>query len=130
MMTGIPDLDAMSEDELMTFWSVYHRAGPKLAEQLFGRRFKDFTNAASALANYASNRATAMACARRGDEHGKEIYEHAMRLSFDRLPREAFEIAGHPGWLSAHTREALKRAVRGERHATVKDILRGMRSRA
>lgn len=117
---SIPALDALGEDGLMTFWSVYHVAGPKLAEHLFGRRFPGFTNAARALANYASNKATAMACARRGDANGVAVYEHGAKLSFDRLPEEARSVV-----LPAQTREAIANAVRGERYQTERAILKG-----
>lgn len=71
----LPTLDALGEDGLMTFWSVYHRAGPKLASHLFGEKFPKYTTAAMDLAHYASNRATAMQCEKRGDEHGAEVAE-------------------------------------------------------
>ncbi len=121
----IPDLDSLGQDGLMTFWHVYHRAGPRLAQHLFGKKFPNYTRAASSLAGYASNRATAMSCAARGDQSGAEMYNGiADRIARD-LPAEALEIAGRPGMLPAQTREAIKHAVTGERFQTERAILKG-----
>ncbi len=116
----IPELDSLGEDGLMTFWSVYHRAGPNLAQHLFGKRFPGFTRAAGSLAGYASNRATAMSCAGRGDAHGAEVYNSIADGIARRLPAEARDFV-----LPAQTKEAIRNAVRGERYQTERAILKG-----
>lgn len=116
----IAELDALGSDGLMTFWSVYHRAGPRLAEHLFGRRFPNYTKAAGSLAGYASNRATAMTCAARGDRDAAEMYNGIADRIARELPQEAREMPG----MSA-VREALKTAVTGERMKTERAILKG-----
>lgn len=104
----------------MTFWSVYHRAEPRLAEHLFGTRFPRFTNAAQKLANYASNRATAMMCAGRGDQSGADMYNSIADRIARELPPEARGIT-----LPEQTREAIRNAVPGERMRTERAILKG-----
>lgn len=116
----IPALDALGEDGLMTFWSVYQRSGPRLAQHLFGRKFPGFTNVAGSLGGYASNRATAMHCEREGDAHGAEIYNGIADGIARRLSAEAREIT-----LPEQTLEAIRNAVRGERFQTERAILKG-----
>jgi hypothetical protein len=116
----IPQLDALGEDGLMTFWAVYHRAGPKLAEHLFGTRFPGFTTAAGSLAGYASNKAAAIACARRGDQHGADVYNGIAAGIARRLPAQAHNVE-----LPAQTVSAIRNAVRGEAGKTARAILKG-----
>lgn len=116
----IPELDSLGEDGLMTFWSVYQRSGPNLAQHLFGERFPGFTNAASSLAGYASNRATAMMCAARGDASGAEAYNSIAAGIVRRLPAQARAVK-----LTEQTREAIRNAVTGERFKTERAILKG-----
>lgn len=123
--TSIPALDSLGEDGLMTFWYVYQRSGPKLARHLFGEKFAGYTNAASSLAGYASNRATAMACARRGDKQAAELYDSIADGIAKRLPAQARHVS-----LPPQTIEAIRDHKRGERYPTVKAILRELRRRA
>lgn len=82
----IPNFDAMAPDELMAFWSRYHRATRKDAAELVGDRRKGYTNIAATAANYACNKAVAMQCRLRGDIQAASIYEHAAELCYERLP--------------------------------------------
>jgi len=87
-MNTVPNLDAMSEAELMDFWNHYHRASRKDAEELIGDRRRGFMRIAATLANYACNKATAMTCRLRGDITAAQIYEHSCQLCYDRLPED------------------------------------------
>ena len=82
----VPNFDGMSRDDLMAFWARYHRPSRKDAELLIGDRRKGFTTVASALANYACNKAVAMGCREKGDIQAALIYEQHCELSYDRLP--------------------------------------------
>ena len=87
-MNQVPDFKKMSQEELMAFWARYSRPSRKDAEALVGDRRPGFTNAASALANYACNMAVAMSCKDKGDATATACYEHAMRLSYERIPAD------------------------------------------
>ena len=76
----------MTEDELMAFWSRYHRASRKDAAELCGGKFPGYIGAAASVANYACNLAVAKACRRRGDKAAAKIYDHAARISADSVP--------------------------------------------
>lgn len=73
MNNAAPNLDAMTSDDLMTFWAKHQR----------GRRYLDLfceggrgTKIATAdLANYASNKSIAMQCRVRGDIPSALMYE-------------------------------------------------------
>jgi hypothetical protein len=116
----VPALDALGEEGLMFFWSVYHRAGPRLAQHLFGEKFPKFTNAASSLASYASNKATALACAKRGDDQGADMYNGIADRIAQKLPARARDIV-----LPEQTLEAIRNAITGERMQTERAILKG-----
>ncbi len=88
MTNNVPNLDAMAEDDLMSFWSRYARPSRKDAESLIGDRRRGFTTLAGRLAGYASNKATAMACRRRGDIQAALIYEHICDSIYERLPAD------------------------------------------
>jgi hypothetical protein len=88
MSNNIPNLDAMSADDLMAFWARYNRSSRTDAAELIGDRRKGFTNIAAALANYACNKAVAMQCRERGDIQAAEIYEYNTDLSYNRLPED------------------------------------------
>ncbi len=81
----IPNLDGMTEKELMAFWSRYHRATRADAAELVGKR-PGYTNLAAVVANYACNKSVAMACRVRGDIQAASIYEHAADLCYNQLP--------------------------------------------
>lgn len=84
---GVPNLDGMSADDLMAFWSLYNRPSRKDAERLVGRR-KGFTTIVGSLAGYASNKATAMHCRERGDIQGATVYETIADSIYARLPAD------------------------------------------
>lgn len=81
----IPDFKKMTREELMAFWSRYHRPSRKDAEALVGDRRKGFTNQAAGLANYACNLAVAMGCRERGETESAEVYDAHVKLCLDRL---------------------------------------------
>lgn len=84
----VPNLDGMSERDLMAFWSRYHRPSRKDAADMVGDRRKGYTDICATLANYACNKAVAMACRRRGDVVAAGVYEHSAQLCYDRLPAD------------------------------------------
>ncbi len=82
----VPNLDAMSEDELMAFWMRYqNRQRRKDAFALVGGG-PNYTNWAARLGGYAANKATAMSCRKRGDIQAALIYEKICDLIYDKLP--------------------------------------------
>jgi hypothetical protein len=89
MENNVPNLDAMPHDELMTFWATYQRSGRKRAIELFGQKREGYTRVASDLANYASNKATAMGCRVRGDIQTALMYEGICDRIYKSLPEWA-----------------------------------------
>lgn len=83
----VPNLDAQTPDELLAFWSKHQR----------GRQYKTLAPnggrgtklATEALANYASNKATAMQCRVRGDIPGALMYESICERIYKQLPEWA-----------------------------------------
>lgn len=76
----------MTEDELMTFWSRYHRPTRKDAAALVGDTRKGYLGVAETLANIACNVAVTMGCMRRDDANGVACYSHHVILGMGRLP--------------------------------------------
>lgn len=72
MAHNVPNLDAMTHDELMTFWMAHQRGRGRKALGLSG---KGSMNTTGNLACYASNKATAMSCRLRGDITAAQVYE-------------------------------------------------------
>lgn len=64
--TDMQNLDVMSADDLLAFWNRYQHASKASRLTLFGRTGKGTVSACRAVANYASNKATAMQCRERG----------------------------------------------------------------
>lgn len=83
---SVPNLDGMSEDELMAFWKRYNRPTRADAEELIGDRRKLFTVITSHLASYAVNKATSMGCRKRGDLAAATLYEGIAERIYERLP--------------------------------------------
>jgi len=81
------NLDCMLADELMTFW-LKHQRGRKYRE-LFPLGGPGTKRAAGDLANYASNKATAMQCRLRGDIQAAFIYETICDRIYTGLPASA-----------------------------------------
>lgn len=84
----VPNLDAMSKDELMNFWSKYHRPSRKSAAMLIGDTRPHYTTITADLAHYASNKAAALSCQAKRDALGTGVYEHICRQIYDRLPAD------------------------------------------
>ena len=84
----VPNLDGMSDKDLMAFWSKYHRPTRKDAAALIGDTRKGYTSLAASLAAYAVNKATAMTCRAKGEIQGAEVYEKICELIFERLPAD------------------------------------------
>ncbi len=85
-MNTIPNFDAMNRDELMAFWSRYHRPTRKDAEALIGDRRKGFTVLCGTLAAYACDKAVAIGCRLRGDIDTALGYEKHADMRYDGLP--------------------------------------------
>ena len=82
-MNNVPNLDAMTRDELMTFWMQHQRGRGYKALLGSGRgRMK----ATAFLACYASNVATALACRLRGDISTACMYERIADNIYAKLP--------------------------------------------
>lgn len=87
-MNTIPNFDAMDPEDLMKFWSKYHRPTRKDAEEIVGDCRPGFTKLASTLACYACNKAVAMEQRAKGNIQSAEIYERHCELVYDRLPED------------------------------------------
>jgi hypothetical protein len=83
----MPNLDAMTREELMAFW-VKHQNGRKYLD-LFPDGGKGTKRATADLANYASNTATAMRCRAAGAIEGALIYERIADRIYSGLPEFA-----------------------------------------
>ncbi len=81
---GAPNLDGMWSDDLMQFW-LKHQAGRRYRE-LFPQGGRNTKRAAADLANYASNKATAMGCRGRGDINNALQYENICDRIYSNLP--------------------------------------------
>lgn len=79
----IPNLDAMSRDDLMTFWSLHQRGRNR---RMLGISGRDSMNIAGTLANYASNKAAAMICRLDGRIADALVYEHICDGLYGMLP--------------------------------------------
>ena len=68
------DLDKMSREELMGFWSRVNAHPILVARELFPDRPEKYVAATASLGNYAANRAAMLACHEKGDQHGVGVY--------------------------------------------------------
>lgn len=87
---GMPiNLDCMigGADSLMSFWQ-WHQNGRRY-RLLFPEGGKGTKRAAAGLANYASNKATAMRCRARGDIASAQMYENICERIYVGLPESA-----------------------------------------
>jgi hypothetical protein len=82
------NLDSMTRDELLAFAQVYSRPQRVRAQHLVGHR-PGYIRAVKDLANYASNKATAMYCRERGDINGAMMYESICDRIYNKLPQFA-----------------------------------------
>jgi hypothetical protein len=85
MENNVPNLDAMTADDLMAFW-MKHQAG-RAALELFPAGGRGTRSTTAALANYASNKATAMQCRVRGDIQTALMYEGIADRIYAGLPK-------------------------------------------
>jgi hypothetical protein len=81
---AVPNFDAMEPHELMAFWQA-HQNGRRFAE-LFPGRPAGTRRAVADLANYAANKATAIACRMRGDIQTALQYEDICDRIYNDLP--------------------------------------------
>lgn len=89
------NMDSCSDrDALMRFWASVNFSPVVCARAIFRARPDGYVRATRDLANYASNRATALQCRENGQD--AFAYEYAMDLIYDRLPCYASEIARAP----------------------------------
>lgn len=86
-MNNVPNFDAMTTDELNTFW-FEHQQG-RGARRLFPDGGKGTRRATADLANYASNKGAAFACRLRGDIEAARMYEAICDRIYVHLPLEA-----------------------------------------
>lgn len=86
-MPEIPNLDAMSVEDLWAFWSKHQRGRAYLA--LFPEGGKGTRKATGLLAAYACNKAVAMKCRLDGAIDRALVYEKICEDIYDRLGKEA-----------------------------------------
>jgi hypothetical protein len=82
--TNVPNLDAMSPDDLMAFW-LKHQQGRR-SRELFPDGGPQTRTTTNALACYACNKATAMQCRTRGTIGAALLYERIADGIYDGLP--------------------------------------------
>jgi hypothetical protein len=83
------NLDCLDASDLRAFWSRYQRATKANRLALFGRTGKGTVIACRALANYASNKATAIQCRERGHLETARQYENIADHIYNTLPEYA-----------------------------------------
>lgn len=87
-MPNVPNLDCMTQEELMAFWMRYQNRQKRAdALALVGPR-KGYTKVAASLGAYAANKATAMACRVRGDIQAAQCYEQICESIYSGLPED------------------------------------------
>ena len=86
-ISNVPNLDAMEDAALMTFWFEHQRG--RGAKALFPAGGKGTRIATGDLACYASNKATAMSCRLRGDIQAALMYEGIADRIYTDLPEFA-----------------------------------------
>lgn len=87
-MSNVPNLDSMSEKELMAFWMKYQNHQKRTdAKALVGDR-KGYTRLAAQLGAYAINKATAMGCRLKGDISAALVYEQICDNIYKKLPAD------------------------------------------
>lgn len=89
---GVPNLDAMTQDELWQFWQDGGMSGGPshtFARQIFPDRPKNYVNTAGDLKHYACNKAVAMKLRLEGAIDRALAYEQICDAIYDRLPEWA-----------------------------------------
>lgn len=87
MESNVPNLDCLPQSELMEFW-LTHQRGRKY-RLVFPDGGRGTKRAVADLANYASNKATAMACRERGNIQTALMYEGICDRLYSALPSNA-----------------------------------------
>lgn len=80
---NVPNLDAMSADELMSFWARHQRGRGRKKLGLYG---PGSVNTTGDLACYALNKAVAMRCRLEGNIETALMYEGIADRIYQRLP--------------------------------------------
>lgn len=84
---GAPNLDAMSIEDLMSFWYETNSVRPvAVAKRLFGTASNGRTKATKLLGCYACNKATAMRCRLNGKINIALSYEDICDRIYEDLP--------------------------------------------
>lgn len=84
IQANVPNLDAEESDALMDFWARHQRG--RHVKVLFPEGGRGTVSATAELANYASNKATAISCRKRGDILAAKMYEDIADRIYARLP--------------------------------------------
>lgn len=85
----VPNLDAMSEDDLWEFWKRYQNRQTRAdAAELIGDKRPGYTIIAARLGAYACNKAVAMKCRRDGNIAGAQCYETICESIYDHIPTD------------------------------------------
>jgi len=83
----LPNFDAMSQDELRTFWGKWHITTKKRASAFTGDR-KDARQIMEKLACYAINKSCAISLRLEGKIEQALTYEQACELQYEQLPED------------------------------------------
>lgn len=88
MANNIPNLDAMSIEELRAFWKQHHKSTKAKATVFLGVARPDGKKVIETLANYALNKMVAMQARLEGNIKTAMVYEEHAQLSYERLPKD------------------------------------------
>lgn len=86
-MSNVPNLDAMTGDELAAFLTEYGSCSRTHAAKLVGKR-KGYTSVANSVVNYAANKNAAIYCRLRGDIVQAMNYETICERLYQALPAD------------------------------------------
>lgn len=87
---GVPNLDAMEQSDLRTFWHEATTTMPvRKARQIFPDRRKGYVSATRDLGYYAINKSAAMGCRAKGDIQAALMYEGICDQIYKGLPEWA-----------------------------------------
>ena len=84
-----PNLDAMEDDDCLTFWHKVYCNPVRTARELFEDSPPKYVRATRNLGAYAANIGTAKACRKRGDVQAALIYERIADDIYQDLPAYA-----------------------------------------
>jgi hypothetical protein len=87
MSQELPNLDAMTREELLVFWGEWHEASYKQAEKLVGVR-PDASKVVEVLACYAITKAVAIGARLKGDTKSSLMYELECQQTYEQLPSD------------------------------------------